>query len=62
MKFKTDTGILQKIEHLYDEYCEWYLTPEVCSERSLNTRQKWQHLVHKHPDGPNVVSMIRLME
>jgi len=56
VKFKTDSGILQKIEHLYDEYCDWYLTPKDSSEQSSNTRQKWQHLVHEHPEGPNVVS------
>lgn len=55
IKFKTNSGILKKVEHLYKEYCDWYLAPEN-SEQIRNTRQKWQQLEHENPEGPSVVS------
>lgn len=53
IKFKTNSGILKKVEHLYKEYCDWYLAPEN-SEQIRNTRQKWQQLEHENPEGPSV--------
>jgi hypothetical protein len=57
VKFKTNSGILKKVERLYKEYCDWYLAPENSSEQSMNTRQKWQHLKHENREGPSLVSL-----
>lgn len=60
MKFKSNSGILNKVEHLYGKYCDWYLAPqntEQSSEQGVNTRQKWQHLEHENAEGPSLVSL-----
>ncbi|KAJ4450804.1 hypothetical protein ANN_02234 [Periplaneta americana] len=54
IQFKKNYGILDKVEHLYDEYCDWYLEPERCSEPCTNTRQRWQQLEYENQEGPTV--------
>ena len=48
------TGVLTKIESLYEKYCQWYSSEKF--KNSLNPREKWQRLIHQHPEGPSIVS------
>lgn len=50
IKYKITTGILDKVEKLYEDYCDWYLDPHDYT----NTREKWQHLVYENSDGCDV--------
>nr|CAD7411656.1 unnamed protein product [Timema poppensis] len=52
IRHKQYTGVLDKLKHLYEEYCDWYLDPS-CSS-CTNTRQRWQELIHQHQDGPSM--------
>ncbi|KAJ9581673.1 hypothetical protein L9F63_023149, partial [Diploptera punctata] len=45
IKYKKTTGILEKVEKMYADYCNWYLDPKDCT----NTREKWQHLIYGNP-------------
>nr|CAD7424015.1 unnamed protein product [Timema monikensis] len=54
IRHKQSTGVLDKLKHLYEEYCDWYLDPS-CSS-CTNTRQRWQELIHQHQEGPSMVS------
>ncbi|XP_021914450.1 DNA-directed RNA polymerase, mitochondrial isoform X2 [Zootermopsis nevadensis] len=54
VKFKSNSGISKKVQHLYEEYCDWYLAPDSSSKQSMNTRQKWQHLEHENSKGPSL--------
>nr|CAD7605425.1 unnamed protein product [Timema genevievae] len=52
IRHKQSTGVLDKLKHLYEEYCDWYLDPS-CSS-CTNTRHRWQELIHQHQDGPTM--------
>nr|CAD7399636.1 unnamed protein product [Timema cristinae] len=54
IRHKQSTGVLDKLKHLYEEYCDWYLDPS-CSN-CTNTRQRWQELIHQHQEGPSMLS------
>lgn len=63
--YKDRKGILDKVEELYGCYLKWYLEPgsEPSSSSSssssvvVNSRQKWQSLLHAEDySGPHVVS------
>ncbi|PSN42978.1 hypothetical protein C0J52_13214 [Blattella germanica] len=54
VKFKSNSGILDKVGRLYEEYCDWYLNPEEYSSECKNTREKWQHLIHENQEGSDV--------
>lgn len=56
---KQDTGVLNKVEELYDKYCEWYVNPY--DDSIKNSRHKWQHLINETQDGPSVVCEIVIM-
>nr|CAD7259066.1 unnamed protein product [Timema shepardi] len=58
IRHKQYTGVLDKLKHLYEEYCDWYLDPS-CSS-CTNTRQRWQELIHQHQDGPSMNSLVML--
>ncbi|KPI99844.1 DNA-directed RNA polymerase, mitochondrial [Papilio xuthus] len=49
-------GVLQKIEQIYEKYCEWYLHRHSVdgSEQPYNGRQVWQMLEHQNRDGASL--------
>jgi len=58
--YKKQKGILEKVQHLYHEYIEWYLNPSAATPQSSseikNGRQKWQDLLYDpNCTGPHVV-------
>ncbi|XP_063243144.1 DNA-directed RNA polymerase, mitochondrial [Bacillus rossius redtenbacheri] len=55
IKQKKLNGVLKKVEHLYREYCDWYIDPS-SDVTSANTREKWQRLLFSHQDGPTVTA------
>lgn len=55
---KKQSGILDKVDSLYQEYIKWYLEPATYGPAS-NPRQKWQKLLFDpNSTGPHVVSFI----
>ncbi|CAB3230717.1 unnamed protein product [Arctia plantaginis] len=49
-------GTLQKIERIYEKYCEWYVKRESVDNTGLpyNGRQAWQTLIHLNREGPSM--------
>ncbi|KAH9639621.1 hypothetical protein HF086_010028 [Spodoptera exigua] len=50
-------GILQKIERVYEKYCEWYVNRHSVDGTGApyNGRQAWQALVHMHREGASLI-------
>uniref|UniRef100_A0A1B6DWP1 DNA-directed RNA polymerase n=1 Tax=Clastoptera arizonana TaxID=38151 RepID=A0A1B6DWP1_9HEMI len=55
IKYKKTNGIMGKTQQLYSEYLDWFLDPNKKNDpRSLNAREEWQKLLHKHQEGPTI--------
>ncbi|XP_004931824.1 DNA-directed RNA polymerase, mitochondrial [Bombyx mori] len=49
-------GVLQKIQQIYEKYCDWYVNRHSVDDSGLpyNGRQVWQALLHKYRGGPSL--------
>ncbi|BES94363.1 Probable Hypothetical protein polymerase III subunit RPC6 [Nesidiocoris tenuis] len=53
VKTKKESGMLEKMENMYEQYAEWYMNPRN-SQMACNGRQQWQILKHQMRNGPSI--------
>lgn len=59
VQLKKQTGVLEKVDRIYDKYCEWYAnyytTQFQNGDRTINPRQYWQALAYNDQNGASLV-------